>query len=73
VQGAGRDRAGEGLAVDVPQVWQGEAVRVQLLVQAREPDPRLHRCQTALAVNVHNLVIGIERDETSVGEGDARE
>jgi hypothetical protein len=64
------DRAGEGLDVDVPEVRQREAVTVELVAQALQPDAGLDadaRGAVRVAADVEDPVHGVEPEQHAVG------
>ncbi len=64
----GRDRAGEGLAVDVAEVLHRQAPLPQRRAQVPQGDPRLHLDQAGVAVDVEDAVQRLDPDHRSVGE-----
>ena len=69
----GRDRAGDGLHVDVAEVLEGEALGGELLAQVADHDAALDARQPRRAVDVEHAVHPVQPDHGAVGAGDVGE
>jgi hypothetical protein len=67
------DGAGEGLAVDVAEVLEGEPALVEAAVESAEDDSGLDLHEPALGVGRQNAVEAAEVDEDTVAERDVGE